>query len=143
MLKSLPVIALTTSLLLAGAAAADPASDIHTEGFQRDTPGDWFAQYPRYVKALLNRVERLNGQYSKDQTHTVLLQALAEPLREAREQWQGLTLRCVAAGEYRWMLEELRVSLFAQSLGTRRAVSKKRLEEQWRLVKAWLEENPY
>ncbi|HEX5418422.1 MAG TPA: DUF3418 domain-containing protein, partial [Gammaproteobacteria bacterium] len=36
-----------------------------------------------------------------------------------------------AVVEYRWLLEELRVSLFAQTLGTRRPVSGKRLEEAW------------
>ncbi|MBL0926948.1 MAG: DUF3418 domain-containing protein [Phycisphaerales bacterium] len=34
--------------------------------------------------------------------------------------------------EYRWMLEELRVSLFAQELGTAGSVSAKRLEEHWK-----------
>ena len=34
--------------------------------------------------------------------------------------------------EYRWLLEELRVSLFAQQLGTARPVSAKRLEQAWR-----------
>jgi ATP-dependent helicase HrpA len=34
--------------------------------------------------------------------------------------------------EYRWLVEELRVSLFAQQLGTARSVSSKRLEQAWR-----------
>jgi len=34
--------------------------------------------------------------------------------------------------EYRWLIEELRVSLFAQALGTVRPVSAKRLEQLWR-----------
>ena len=112
-------------------------------GFQRDTPGDWLGQYPRYMKALRHRLERLSGQYAKDQGHTALLQALAEPLREALGQRDGLLLRSAPAIEYRWMLEELRVSLFAQNLGTRKAVSRKRLEEQWLAVQRWLEDNPY
>jgi ATP-dependent helicase HrpA len=112
-------------------------------GFQRDTPGDWLAQYPRYVKALHNRVERLSGQYARDQGHTALLQSLGEPLWQALAQRDGLLLRSAAARDYRWMLEELRVSLFAQNLGTRKAVSKKRLEEQWRIVQQWLEQNPH
>jgi ATP-dependent helicase HrpA len=40
------------------------------------------------------------------------------------------------------MLEEFRVSLFAQQLGTRTPVSSKRLDEQWLAVKAWLTDNP-
>jgi ATP-dependent helicase HrpA len=38
----------------------------------------------------------------------------------------------VSIVEYRWLLEELRVSLFAQQLGTVRPVSSKRLEAAWR-----------
>jgi ATP-dependent helicase HrpA len=112
-------------------------------GFQRDTPEPWLSQYPRYMKALGNRVERLSGQYAKDQAHTALLQELAEPLWEALRKRPGLLLSCSDAMQYRWMLEELRVSLFAQHLGTRQAVSAKRLQEQWRAVVQWLAANPH
>jgi ATP-dependent helicase HrpA len=113
------------------------------DGFLRDTPGEWLAQYPRYMKALLTRVERLSGQYPKDQKHTALLQALAQPLAEAIRLRSGLLLLCSPAMHYRWMLEELRVSLFAQNLGTRVAVSEKRLQEQWQSVQQWLQQNPH
>ena len=94
------------------------------------------------LEQLLTRVERLSGQYPKDQKHTALLQALAEPLADALDARPGLLLQCGQAMQYRWMLEELRVSLFAQSLGTRLAVSEKRLQEQWGLVRQWLETRP-
>ncbi|MCB1731644.1 MAG: DUF3418 domain-containing protein, partial [Halieaceae bacterium] len=112
-------------------------------GFQRDTPESWLSQYPRYMKALCNRVERLSGQYPKDQGHTALLQELGAPLWEALGKRPGLLLSCSDAMQYRWMLEELRVSLFAQHLGTRQAVSAKRLQEQWRAVAQWLAANPH
>jgi ATP-dependent helicase HrpA len=111
-------------------------------GFLRDTPREWFEQYPRYLKALRNRVERLSGQYAKDQQHTALLQKLGQPLWDAVAERPGLLLLCAPASQYRWMLEELRVSLFAQNLGTRQAVSEKRLQEQWRIVVQWLDKNP-
>jgi ATP-dependent helicase HrpA len=111
-------------------------------GFLRDTPAEWSAQYPRYAKALRTRLERLAGQYAKDQKYTAMLQALAEPLWNAVRDRPGLLLLCPAAAQYRWMLEELRVSLFAQNLGTRQAVSEKRLQEQWRTVRDWLDKNP-
>lgn len=112
-------------------------------GFLRDTPADWLAQLPRYMKAVLTRVERLSGQYAKDQQHTAMLQGLSGPLLEAQQMRPGLLLSSEPACQYRWMLEELRVSLFAQNLGTRQAVSRKRLEQQWLAVEAWLAENPY
>jgi ATP-dependent helicase HrpA len=110
--------------------------------FMRDTPGEWLSQYPRYTRALRTRIERLRGQYGKDQKHTALLQSLAAPLWELLEARPGLLLQCAPAMRYRWMLEELRVSLFAQNLGTRMPVSEKRLREQWQTVARWLTENP-
>jgi ATP-dependent RNA helicase HrpA len=127
----------------------DVGADIRTQldallapGFVRDTPAPWLSQYPRYMKALLQRVERLSGQLAKDQKYTALLTALGEPLQQALARRPGLLLACAAAMQYRWMLEEFRVSLFAQQLGTRQAVSEKRLGLQWKEVLAWLEENP-
>ncbi len=111
--------------------------------FQRDTPADWLAQYPRYMKALLQRIERLAGQYAKDQTNTRSLQALLQPLQALRAVRPGLLLLSEEARTYRWMVEEFRVSLFAQNLGTRQAVSQKRLQEQWHLVSEWVDKNPH
>lgn len=112
-------------------------------GFVADTPGEWFAQYPRYMKALLIRVERLNGQYGKDQKHTLTLSALAQPLLALLSRRPGVLLLSEPAARYRWMLEEFRVSLFAQNLGTRQAVSVKRLEAQWVEVESWLTGHPH
>ena len=111
--------------------------------FQRDTPAQWLAQYPRYVKAVLQRIERVSGQYPKDQKYTQSLRDLAEPLLCAQRERPELLLMSSEAATYRWMLEEFRVSLFAQNLGTRQAVSVKRLTEQWGLVSNWLEKNPH
>ncbi len=111
--------------------------------FLRDTPGDWLAQYPRYMKALQQRFERVAGQYAKDQKYTQILQVLMEPLLAALAQRPLLLLHSSEAATYRWLLEEFRVSLFAQNLGTRQAVSEKRLREQWDAVTRWLDENPH
>jgi ATP-dependent helicase HrpA len=46
------------------------------------------------------------------------------------------------ADTYRWMLEEFRVSLFAQQMKTRLPVSSKRLEQQWQQVQCWMVDNP-
>jgi ATP-dependent helicase HrpA len=112
-------------------------------GFLRDTPYDWLRQYPRYMKALLNRLQRLAGQLERDRKHSGLLQALWQPLGETLKQRPGLCLACPEALQYRWMLEEFRVSLFAQALGTRLAVSEKRIREQWQAVAQWLQANPH
>ena len=128
----------------------EPREDIEQQlqhlwgvSFQRDTPADWLAQYPRYMKALRMRLQRLRGQYARDQKHTVSLQALAQPLWDMERERPGFLQLCAEAGHYRWMLEEFRVSLFAQNLGTRLAVSEKRLREQWQAVVTWLDNNPH
>jgi ATP-dependent helicase HrpA len=118
-------------------------SRLWAESFQRDTPADWLAQYPRYMKALLQRLERLAGQYPKDQKYTASLAALTQPLQDVLATRASLLLQCSEACSYRWLLEEFRVSLFAQNLGTRQAVSQKRLQEQWQNVSRWLRENPH
>jgi ATP-dependent helicase HrpA len=46
------------------------------------------------------------------------------------------------AVQFRWMLEEFRVSLFAQQLGTKLPVSAKRLDQQWQSVEHWMTNNP-
>ncbi len=112
-------------------------------GFLRDTPPAWLAQYPRYMKALVTRVERLSGQYPKDQRHMQMLSELAQPLKDSMAQRPGLLFACEPASRYRWALEEFRVSLFAQNLGTRMPVSTKRLQEQWGEVQVWLQANPH
>ncbi len=127
------------------AARADIAAQIQTllePGFMVMNPANWIEQYPRYGKALLQRIQRLNGQTEKDQKSLRLLQPSLERLLEAGANYPGLTALSPPALQYRWMLEEFRVSLFAQQLGTRLPVSAKRLDEQWQKVKIWLNENP-
>ncbi len=109
----------------------------------RDTPLDWLQQWPRYARALQMRLERLRGQAARDMDQSEQLAQLAEPLWAAIEQRPGLCLLCEAAMRYRWMLEEFRVSLFAQSLGTRVGVSAKRLQAQWGEVEGWLIQHPH
>ncbi len=116
--------------------------DLLAPGFLRDTPWEWLSHYPRYMKALSTRLERLAAQPGKDKGHTETLAELLAPLAAClQDQPQGLSLN-PALARYRWMLEELRVSFFAQSLGTSLPVSAKRLAEQWQAVEAWQREHP-
>jgi ATP-dependent helicase HrpA len=87
------------------------------------------AQVPRYLKALLTRMERARLNPLKDQERAQALapylekyQALAAALPKSAEDRRRL-------GELRWMLEEYKVSLFAQELGTAFPISPKRLDE--------------
>ncbi len=104
------------------------------EQFVLLTPWREFKRLPLYLKALARRLEKLRGAPQRDQE----LQAQLRPhWQHLLEQWQrrGLDLRPWPELErFRWMLEEMRISLWAQELRTPYPISAKRLEKQWRQV---------
>jgi len=108
----------------------------------RHAGSEWLAQYPRYAKAAEHRISRLNGQYLKDQKALELLSPWTEKLDTVIGSYPGLVRLSEEAYQYRWMLEEFRVSLFAQQMKTRLPVSSKRLEQQWQRVQRWMEDHP-
>jgi ATP-dependent helicase HrpA len=94
------------------------------------------------MQACTTRLERFSGQRGKDDKNREQLTALQQPLLDYLERHpQGLLLN-PHVEQYRWMLEELRVSLFAQSLGTALPVSAKRLQECWQKVAEFDISNP-
>lgn len=107
-----------------------------------ETPVEWLTYFPRYLKAVLSRAERLPAQGGKDDKSMAMLVAQLERLNRAREDYPGIEALCPQALRFRWMLEEFRVSLFAQQLGTKLPVSVKRLDQQWQSVETWMIENP-
>jgi len=111
-------------------------------GFLYRTPHRWLEHYPRYLKAVLERLRRASGQAPKDRQHTASLAELQQPLAERLAAKPGSLQLNPELQQYRWMLEELRVSFFAQALGTSQPVSLKRLQAQWQLAVQWDLENP-
>jgi ATP-dependent helicase HrpA len=95
-----------------------------------DTPREWRRHLPRYLRAAEQRWEK-RGQRNEPQLASEARTAAARlghwrVTRPAGTPWpEGVV-------EYRWLLEEFRVSLFAQQLGTAQSVSAKRLEQAWR-----------
>ena len=96
----------------------------------------------RYAKAAKHRISRLNGQFLKDQKALEMLIPRQDKLLAAADGYPGLLRLCAESDQYRWMLEEFRVSLFAQQMKTRLPVSGKRLDQQWLRVQQWIEHNP-
>jgi ATP-dependent helicase HrpA len=96
-------------------------------GFLRQTPADSLAEYPRYLKALSLRADRALRDPVRDQARMLELKPFTDALVNARRTGRALD---PAWQQLRWDLEELRVSTFAQELGTRRQVSAKRLARQ-------------
>ena len=88
----------------------------------------------RYLKALLIRSERAALNPAKDQER---LRQIA-PYQTALDKLQAQPPRSQAVRQeietFRWMIEEFKVSLFAQELGTAMPVSPKRLDQQLQIV---------
>lgn len=100
------------------------------QGFLAEVPFEHLRHYPRYLKALQSRLDKLGHRAARD------LQLLEE-LRPELQQWQGWWARAKASGrrderlqELRWLFEELRVSLFAQELGTLGPISLQRIRKR-------------
>jgi ATP-dependent helicase HrpA len=105
-------------------------------GFVRETPAAWLKEFPRYLKAIELRLEKLGAQVQKDRVWSTELgnywaQYQARLAKHAQEGKRDEQLVL-----YRWWLEEYRVSLFGQQLGTRFPVSDKRLGKQWTAVES-------
>jgi len=100
--------------------------------FLAATPWEWLRHYPRYFRAVPIRLDALRGGgLARDRRNTEeIRRRWAAYLDRAREHHER-GIDDPALAHYRWMLEEYRVSLFAQRLGTSLAVSAKRLDEQW------------
>jgi ATP-dependent helicase HrpA len=113
------------------AAQADMQSQLQAlvhKRFVADTEHAQLAHFPRYLKAVQVRLDKLRTDPARD------VRLMAE-WQQAAAPWQR-TQKGGARGdpkmqEYRWLLEELRVSLFAQELRTPMPVSAKRLQKVW------------
>lgn len=105
-------------------------------GFIRETPTDWLKEYPRYLKAIEQRFEKIGAQLQRDRVWSGELAGYWEQYQARLKKHQQEGKRDPELTLYRWMLEEYRVSLFAQQLGTKMAVSDKRLGKQWGQVEA-------
>ncbi|MEH6606875.1 MAG: ATP-dependent RNA helicase HrpA [Pseudomonadales bacterium] len=104
------------------------------EGFLPDVPFARLRHYPRYLQAIVFRLEKLAGHQQKDRRACDQIQPLLTPLDQQLSGDYRQLLVLPQYVEYRWALEEYRVSLFAQQLGTQTPVSEKRLKVMWEKI---------
>lgn len=101
----------------------DQLEDLHLADFVYRMDYSHWQQYPRYLEALEIRIERLEHNLESDLEGVYALDVHMERLaNHANDK---------AISEYRWMVEEYRIQLFAQPMKTRMAVSPKRLSKMW------------
>jgi ATP-dependent helicase HrpA len=102
---------------------------LFASGFLVDMPAAQLAHYPRYLKAIGLRLDKLKSDPTRDAQRMQEVAALQAPwLRELAAR-KGV--HDPRMDEFRWMIEELRVSLFAQELRTPMPISAKRLQKAW------------
>ncbi len=132
------VVKKLTAFKAHGAAVADIEQQLKRllgKRFIVDTPFERLQHYPRYLKAIVVRLDKLKANPARD----------AQLLADYASLWANYERRAVQLAkmgtvdpqieQFRWLLEELRVGLFAQELRTPVPVSVKRLEKQWEGIK--------
>jgi ATP-dependent helicase HrpA len=95
------------------------------------TPWERLQHIPRYLKAIGQRLDKYPGNAERDLRHTTELAAWWRRYREKLDAQQKSGRIDPRLIDFRWMLEEMRVSLWAQGLRTPYPVSWKRLEKAW------------
>ena len=111
-------------------------SNLVYPGFVRATPALWLKELPRFLKAIELRLEKLPGQVQKDRVWSAELGGLWAQYATRLDKHSQEGKRDPQLELYRWWLEEYRVSLFGQQLGTKVPISDKRLSKQWSQVEA-------
>lgn len=104
-------------------------------GFIGATPLFWLGQLPRYFKGVEVRLERFQNHLNKENAAVGELEALWAQYIRQKKAHDEKGIYDPSLTRYRWLLEEYRISLFAQTVGTLEPISEKRLAKQWQEVK--------
>jgi len=94
-----------------------------------DTPWAQLAHLPRYLKGITMRLEKLRSDPVRDAARLSELRPIEQRYLRLVAERRGV--HDARLDEFRWLIEELRISLFAQELRTPQPVSVKRLEKTW------------
>jgi ATP-dependent helicase HrpA len=97
--------------------------------FVLETPYSQLQHFTRYLKAIVLRLDKLREDPARDASKMAELKPWEQKYWRLVAERKGVTDERMLA--YRWLLEELRVSYFAQELRTPQPVSIKRLEKAW------------
>ncbi len=125
---------------LAGLAKAFPAvaADINAQcaallarDFILQTPYERLQQFPRYLKGAMMRLDKLRTDPARDARLMADWQTLAKPWERERPSRLKAGVTDPFFEEFRWLLEECRIALYAQELRTPTPVSVKRLQKAW------------
>lgn len=124
----------TRSLALLGTVrdVQEQAERLVHDGFVSETGADRLPHLARYLRAAAYRLDKAAGNPARDEQLAWQVRDLEQLLGQTRARVTSRTLvpaDLAALDDARWLLEELRVSLFAQQLGTPVPVSEKRIRK--------------
>ncbi len=106
-------------------------NDLLPDDFLVAWPWERLAHFPRYLKAVSVRLDKLRNNPARDTQLMGEWQGLAQAWERERLNKRRAGVADPQIEEFRWLLEELRVGLFAQELKTPMPVSVKRLQKIW------------
>jgi len=131
--KGLAAAAKSSAFAPTRAAIETTLSELFADGWVRDTPMPWFEQLPKYAGATTRRLQRAQGDVARDarlQAELDPLVAQFQQLRALQSADGGAPYDHTEVTNLRWMIEEFRLSLFAQELRTLAPISAKRINTQ-------------
>ena len=106
------------------------------KGFLSTTDWNYLREYPRYFQAVPMRLEKMrSGGEAADRQGVAELDRYWKKYLQRRELHELAGIVDPELEMFRWMIEEYRVSLFAQRLGTSMKVSPQRLDKQFEKIK--------
>jgi ATP-dependent helicase HrpA len=111
------------------ADAAQQLQRLVGKRFIAETPYTQLQHFARYLKAVVLRLDKLRADAARDATKLTEFKPLEQKYWRLVAERKGVT--DARMQEFRWLLEELRVSFFAQELRTPQPVSVKRLDKAW------------
>jgi ATP-dependent helicase HrpA len=121
---------------LSGPAVAALAADLRAQlrslvypGFVADTALDRLPHLRRYLRGMLQRIEKAPTALARDAQAQEVVDRVEEAYADLLDSLAPVDRRSLPVLEVGWMIEELRVSLFANSLGTAQPVSEKRIRK--------------
>jgi ATP-dependent helicase HrpA len=110
-------------------------NELFQENFIIQTPWIYLKSYPRYLEGILYRLDKLQGQLQRDRLRIAEVDELRQLHQAGIKQLSIPYYANADLLDFYWLLQELRMSLFAQPLGTSEPVSNKRLRQRWNEIK--------
>lgn len=116
------------SMALSLADIKKQLSSLIYKGFVADVGYQKLTDLYRYLQAIDKRLEKLYLDPNKDRLHLQVIERVTELYSKLQQQTKDKT-HDESVKQLRWMIEELRVNLFAQQLGTPYSISEKRIKQ--------------